>query len=236
MAGTSNFTVRVADVNSLVNTRALSIIVAAANIAPVIGSVTATPQILLDNATSQLQVTASDANNGPSPLSYSWSIVSGGGLLSSTTLANPIYTPANVSVSTPVTLNVVVSDGAASVNQNIILTVNDAGLPLSVSTASLTGGVVGSAYTQSISASGGTAPYTWSLVSGSLPLGLSLNTASGVISGTPTAASASNFTLQVRDSINATASKALVITTINLVLTPTRYQYDEMGRLIGVQH
>ena len=56
-----------------------------------------------------------------------------------------------------------------------------------VGPASLPSGTIGSAYSSSLLVSGGTAPYTWSFVSGNLPAGISLNTSTGLISGTPTA-------------------------------------------------
>ena len=62
-----------------------------------------------------------------------------------------------------------------------------------------------------LQAIGGTAPYTWSVTSGSLPAGLSLSSA-GVISGTPTTPGSSTFTVQVTDSLSATATKSLTIT------------------------
>ena len=61
-----------------------------------------------------------------------------------------------------------------------------AGSPPAVSTTSLTG-KLGVAFAPSLAASGGSAPYTWTLVSGSLPPGLTLS-GSGAINGTPTAA------------------------------------------------
>jgi|GEM_PF-1708712 len=129
-AGSSNFGVQVRDNAGTTTSRSLSVtIAAAANVAPTITTLTATPQTLLDNATSQLQVVATDSDQGPAALSYNWSIVSGGGSLSSSTRANPIYTPANVSASTPVTISVAVSDGAAIVNSTLVLTVNDSALP-----------------------------------------------------------------------------------------------------------
>ena len=84
--------------------------------------------------------------------------------------------------------------------------------PLSVVTTSLAGGTVGSAYSQTLSASGGTLPYTWSLVpgQGTLPPGLNLSTG-GVISGNPTTAGPYNFTVRVTDNPGATAQRALSI-------------------------
>ncbi|MFN8639973.1 MAG: putative Ig domain-containing protein, partial [Dehalococcoidia bacterium] len=57
--------------------------------------------------------------------------------------------------------------------------------PPAIAPASLPGGQVGVAYSQTLSASGSTAPYTWTVSAGSLPAGLTLSTA-GVISGSPT--------------------------------------------------
>ncbi len=81
---------------------------------------------------------------------------------------------------------------------------------LSVTTSTLPGTTVGSSYSQSLSAGGGTPPYTWSLVSGSLPGGLSLSS-SGSITGTTKAAGTSSFTVEVTDSVSATATKQLSI-------------------------
>src|SRR6185503_1549032 len=79
---------------------------------------------------------------------------------------------------------------------------------LAVTTSSLPGGTVGTAYSQSLAASGGTPPYSWSLASGTLPAGLSLSTA-GTISGTPTAAGNSAFTVRVTDAASQSATASL---------------------------
>jgi hypothetical protein len=83
---------------------------------------------------------------------------------------------------------------------------------------------VGTASTLSLAASGGTGPYTWSVLSGSLPAGLTLNPDSGAITGTPTTAGTYGFAAQVTDVNRLTASKsftgsvvaALTITTPSL--------------------
>jgi PKD repeat protein len=86
--------------------------------------------------------------------------------------------------------------------------------PLSITTASLPTGTVGAAYAATLAASGGTGAYSWSVTSGSLPSGLTLNSATGAITGTPTAATTSSFTARVTDSASpaATSSKAVSIT------------------------
>jgi large repetitive protein len=73
-------------------------------------------------------------------------------------------------------------------------------------------GTVGIAYSTSLSASGGTTPYSFSVTSGSLPAGLTLTAATGVIEGTPTAAGTSVFTGQVEDASGAKASASFSIT------------------------
>lgn len=58
---------------------------------------------------------------------------------------------------------------------------------LNVTNQTMPNGVVGQAYSHQFNAVNGTAPYTYSLVSGSFPAGLSMNS-TGLVSGTPTAA------------------------------------------------
>ena len=69
-------------------------------------------------------------------------------------------------------------------------------------------GQVGIAYSSALVASGGTPPYTFSIISGALPAGLSLNTSTGAITGTPTTAGTFNFTAQVVDSTGTAAGTA----------------------------
>jgi len=82
---------------------------------------------------------------------------------------------------------------------------------------------ISTAYSATLTASGGQAPYTWSLVQGTLPAGLSLDGGSGVISGTPTASGTSSFTVQVRDSqaSPATAQAMLGLTVLNNLVVST---------------
>jgi large repetitive protein len=66
---------------------------------------------------------------------------------------------------------------------------------------------VGVPYSFTFTAGGGTPPYTWALISGSFPGGLSLDPATGILSGTPTTTTGS-FTVQVTDALGATATLA----------------------------
>lgn len=76
----------------------------------------------------------------------------------------------------------------------------------------LQGGVVGTAYSETISAQGGTPPYSFAVTSGSLPAGLSLAGSTGIVSGTPSTAATSTFTVTVTDAFSATGSQLFSIT------------------------
>jgi uncharacterized repeat protein (TIGR03803 family) len=72
--------------------------------------------------------------------------------------------------------------------------------PLVISTSSLSDGTVSIQYSATLAATGGIAPYSWSITSGSLPPGLSVGPSTGVIQGMPTAVGDYSFTVQVQDS------------------------------------
>jgi len=102
---------------------------------------------------------------------------------------------------------------------------------LAVTTAALLDGVVGSAYSATLNATGGTTPYTWAVTAGSLPPGLTLAPSTGAVSGAPTTAGGSSFTVQVTDSASHTATASLGITvtaagTIDESILPAIYQTD----------
>ena len=84
--------------------------------------------------------------------------------------------------------------------------------PLSVTNASLANGTQNTSYTVTLTATGGTAPYSWSVTVGALPTGLTLASNTGVISGTSTVTGTINFTVQVSDVNSLTATKSLSIT------------------------
>jgi choice-of-anchor A domain-containing protein len=82
-------------------------------------------------------------------------------------------------------------------------------------------GEVGFAYSSSLTASGGTPPYTYSIVSGSLPGGLKLNATNGVVSGTPTNSGTFTFTAKVTDSTSGTALTTNTTCGITILPPPT---------------
>jgi hypothetical protein len=86
------------------------------------------------------------------------------------------------------------------------------GIALSVSPVTLPAGIVGTAYNATLTASGGAGgPYTFSVISGALPTGLSLKGSTGVISGTPTTSGTATFRVKVLDSQNSSASRLYTV-------------------------
>ena len=77
---------------------------------------------------------------------------------------------------------------------------------LAVSAGTPSGATVGAAYSQTNPASGGMAPYSYSLASGALPPGTALNAATGAISGTPSAAGVYSYVVKAVDSQGTPAS------------------------------
>jgi uncharacterized protein (TIGR03118 family) len=92
--------------------------------------------------------------------------------------------------------------------------------PVSATTVALTTpstlpfGNIGTAYSQTLAVTGGTAPYSnWTVTNGSLPPGLSLNSTTGTISGTPAAVGGTfSFTLTVTDSAHTAGFGSFQIT------------------------
>lgn len=217
-AGTSNITVQATDSETApANTSTnLSIAIAANPLAITTAS-------LSNGAVGVAYSQSLGATGGTTP--YTWSITSGN-LPAGLTL-----TPKSGLISgTPTTtgtgtFTVQVADAEATpttVTAIFTVTIN-AQLP-AITTTSLPNGTVGAAYSQALAASGGTAPYTWSIKSGSLPPGLSLAVGTGVISGTPAAAEVSTFTVRVSDSEStpATAVAALgIVIDAPVPITPT---------------
>ncbi len=89
-----------------------------------------------------------------------------------------------------------------------------------LSPASLPGGTVGAAYNQAITASGGTAPYTFALTSGVLPAGLTLSPG-GALTGAPTAAGSSAYTVTATDANGCQGSTSYTLDVVCPVITVT---------------
>ena len=159
------------------------------------------------------------ATGGITP--YSWVLTNGSlpaGLSLDTSKGIISGTPSGIPSSNPVSLTFKVTDsGFPAASMTVTLSLNT--MPsLKITTTSLPNGVVGTTYSTTLAATAGITPYTWTLTGGTLPAGLSLNASTGVISGTPTAATATpvSLTFKVTDSETPVFS-----TTITLPLTIT---------------
>ncbi len=217
--GTFNFTVQATDTFPQSDTQALSITIAAAPVPPNI-TTTSLPDGTVGTAYSrQVQATGGtgartwsiSAGNLPPPLSINPST----GVISGTPNA-----PATFNFTVEVTDTLLLSD-----TQALSITVVNPPPP-NITTQSLPDGTVGTAYSQTIQASGGTGSRIWSVISGSLPSNLSLAPTTGVISGTPTSTGTSNFMVQVTDALSLDDTQALSITIVAappplLITTPT---------------
>jgi len=215
--GRADFTVTTVDSASPANTAeaALSILVMPANLA-----VDTTALASGRCAVAYSQTLA--ASGGAAPLS--WSILSGDlpaglslnastgeisgtptayGLVSFTAQAVDSWTPANSATQA--------------------LSINVAPEVVTITTTSLPTVLVGTAYSQTLEAAGGLAPYTWSIAAGQLPVGMSLDAATGTVSGTPTTGGDFAFTVMASDSWTPadTATKDLTIS----VSTGPTYQF-----------
>jgi hypothetical protein len=185
---------------------------------PIAPTITTQPasQTISSGQTATLSVVASGT---PAP-TYQWYQGTSG------TLTSPIAGAVNSSYTTPA-LTVTTSYWVQAVNVAGKANSNTATItvtaPVVVAAATLPGGTIGTAYTQTtLGASGGTPPYAWALAQGSQPLppGITLST-TGALSGTPVAAGIFNFTVQATDSKGLAASQGFSITVVPPAGAPT---------------
>lgn len=115
------------------------------------------------------------------------------------------------------TFFVTVTDAIPQISAPQGFSITVAATPITFTTTTLLGASEGSIYSKYIYVTGGTSPYTFSLVSGALPSGLTLDATNGIILGTPTNGSAGTyvFTIGVTDSsttpLTAQRSFSLVV-------------------------
>ncbi|HEY4991302.1 MAG TPA: putative Ig domain-containing protein [Nakamurella sp.] len=199
--GTFPFTVKVTDANGQSATQATSITIAAG----VTATFPAPPNGVVGTAYSDTLT----ATGGTTP--YTWS-VNAGSLPPGLAL-----TAAGVLSGTPTTagsyafsVNVIDKNGGISTT-SVVLIVSAS---VTFTFAAPPGGQVGVAYSDPLTAAGGTTPYTWSVSAGSLPPGLTLSSSTGVVSGTPAAGGTFSFTVKVTDAAGKTATQPTSITIV----------------------
>uniref|UniRef100_UPI003F4C903B putative Ig domain-containing protein n=1 Tax=Xanthomonas cannabis TaxID=1885674 RepID=UPI003F4C903B len=211
--GTFNFTVQATDANSFTGTQAYALTVAGPNLV--------LPASTLPAGTAGQAYTAviTPATGGTAPYSYALSAgtlpagivldTATGGLSGTPTVAGTFNFTLTASDSTP--------SPAAQASRSYALTI--AAPQIVVAPTTVPGATRGTAYSQALSASGGTAPYTYAIASGVLPAGLTL-ASNGTLSGTATVEGTFNFTVQATDANSFTGTQAYALTVAgpNLVL------------------
>jgi hypothetical protein len=189
----------------------------------------ASQQLTISVLSPPLTINTTTLPGGTTSAAYLQTVLASGG--------TPPYCWAKISGSLPSGLNLIPGSGAISGvaavagTFNFVVAVTDSspthqavtqslsiGIsqgPLTIQTTPAAAGssvAMGKSFSQPLIASGGTPPYTWSIASGSLPVGLSLAPATGVIGGTPTVTGTSSFTARAVDSAGASATQSLSIT------------------------
>ncbi|WP_180979490.1 putative Ig domain-containing protein [Janthinobacterium sp. AD80] len=205
-AGSFSLTVQAQDAHLFTGAQSYTFAVSSANVNLTLPS--------LPNPTAASPYSATfTAAGGTAPYSYS---ISSGSLppgLSLNAATGVLSGTTNVAGSFPFSIKV--SDSStgtgAPFSATSSYTMVVAAPTLTLTPASLAGIRIAEAYSQAFTAGGGVAPYVYTLSSGTLPTGLALDVATGVLSGTPTAAGSFTFTLQAKDANQFTVQHALTL-------------------------
>jgi hypothetical protein len=186
--------------------------------------------------TAYSQTLAYTGGNGSAP---AWAVATGSlppGLTLNAATGVISGTPTNASAGNTYTFTVTVTVGPQT-SASVSFSITIYALPV-VTTTSLPSGNIGIKYNQTLNYSGGSggAP-TWAIVSGSLPAnsGLTLNTATGVISGTPTTAASYTFSVTVTIGPQTSAAQALTLNVYSLLITSATAATGEVALPFGFQ-
>ncbi len=151
--------------------------------------------------------------NGGSGCNVYWQVGSSATLGTGTAFLGNILALASITLNTGASLGgrALARNGAVTLDGNNVAVCPTAPVvcpTITVNPASLPAATSGTPYSQLITASGGTAPYSYSVSSGALPPGITLNPATGALTGTPTSFGTFNFTITGTDANACPGSRA----------------------------
>ncbi len=207
--GTFNFTITATDANACPGSRPYTIVMAGPATCPVITVNPATlPPGVIDTPYSQ----TISATGGTAP--YTFTLTSGAlpnGLTLDATTGIISGTPTTAGLFSFTIRATDANSCPGSRPYSMVIPVVPICPFITVNPATLPSGVIGTPYNQTITATGGTPPYTFTVSAGALPPGLTLNATTGVISGTPTVAGQFSFTITATDANGCPGSRAYTI-------------------------
>lgn len=172
-------------------------------------------------------------NNDQNGDGVTWSI-SGPGSLSNATNSAPAVNTVNTvtytaGAPTSATTATVTATSVANKSLSVTFTINLEAALVITTTSPLPNATLNTSYSATLAATGGLAPITYTVASGSLPAGLSLSSA-GVLSGSPSVIGSFNFTAQAADSSGLTATKSFSLVVIGpLTITSGNSASGEIG-------
>lgn len=207
---------------------------------PVIGqpppfSVTSSLFTVVINPATALSVTTSSLPPGTVNHSYSISLTANGGATPYTWNVTPNSLPPGLALNKQ---NGLISGTPTTAGSfPLVATVQDSSVPvqsaqsgpltisiqspsgLNIVSGSLPSGMTATSYSASLNASGGVPPYTWSVINGQLPAGLTLDAQTGLISGIPILLGTSTFLVQVQDSSVGPGAPATATLLFHIAIT-----------------
>ena len=221
-AGTFNFDIQATDSLANTGTRSYSVQIVPAPL-------TIAPTSLPNGTTGTAYSQTVTASGGSAP--YSYAVISGSLPTGLTLNAGTGAITGTPTVTGSFTFTVQATDAQPNTGQRSY-TVQIGANILTIAPTTLPNGTRNVPYSQTVTASGGTGPYTYAVTSGALPAGLSLNASTGAITGTPTGTGASAFTITATDSLANIGSRAYAVNigTVSLTVNPATLPAPINGR------